>query len=162
MEGRSHGRYTVFREILDALNDEAAAGSPSPGLYSWAQWAANVTQMMHIRVYGPNGDGNGGWIDADAPFGSEFAWDTTGQEEVAIWGAFFNATSTDGIHGELNGRTVDAILAFMPSQPIWALHGSAYGMGDFSNNAKYGLLNRWYCSILDVDFTSFLFHVLTL
>ena len=57
--------------------------------------------------------------------------------QVAVWGAYFNATSTDGVHGELNGRTVDAILAFMPSQPIWAFHGSAYGMGDFSNNAKY-------------------------
>jgi hypothetical protein len=54
-----------------------------------------------------------------------------------VWGAYFNATSTDGVHGELNGRTIDAILAFTPSQPIWALHGSAYGMGDFSNNAKW-------------------------
>jgi len=36
--------------------------------------------------------------------------------QVAVWGAYFNATSSDGVHGELNGRTVDAILAFMPSQ----------------------------------------------
>jgi hypothetical protein len=36
---------TVFREILDALTVEAAAGSPSPGQYTWAQWAANVTQV---------------------------------------------------------------------------------------------------------------------
>lgn len=54
-----------------------------------------------------------------------------------MWGAYFNATSTDPAFGNLNARAVDAILAYMPSQPVWALHGAAYGMGDFSNNAKW-------------------------
>ena len=89
---------------------------------------------------------------------------------MAVWGAYFNASGNDGVHGELNGRTVDAILAFMPSQPIWAMHGSAYGMvrrgspwpvvsspppirervlpspprqGDFSNNAKWMVTGGW-------------------
>jgi hypothetical protein len=59
------------------------------------------------------------------------------QEEVAVWGAYFNATSPDPAFGELSARTTDAILAFMPSQPVYALHGAAYGMGDVTNNAKW-------------------------
>ena len=61
----------MFRSVLIALNEEAAAGSPSYGPYSWAQWASNITAMMRARVYGPNGDGAGGWISADFPSGSE-------------------------------------------------------------------------------------------
>lgn len=77
---------TVFREVLEAVAVEAAAGSPSPGPYTWAQWAANVTTIMQTRVYGdsdaPPGNENG-WVDADFPYGSEFNWDTTGQEGEA-------------------------------------------------------------------------------
>jgi len=56
---------TVFREILDALNDEGRPAAQLRGPTPWAQWAANVTYIMHVRVYGPNGDGVGGWVDAD-------------------------------------------------------------------------------------------------
>lgn len=64
--------------------------------------------------------------------GSEFAWDTTGQEEAYIWGAFFNATA-------LATSALNQILAYTPLVPNWAYHGSAYGGGDFSNN---GWLSR--------------------
>mgnify|MGYP004112081165 CR=1 FL=1 len=36
---------------------------------------------------------------APNPYGSEFAYDTTGQEEVGVWGAFFNASSADPFKG---------------------------------------------------------------
>jgi hypothetical protein len=41
------------------------------------------------------------------------------------------------MHGELNKRTVDSILGYMAALPTWTHHGSAYGMGDFSNNGKW-------------------------
>lgn len=64
--------------------------------------------------------------------GSEFAWDTTGQEEAYIWGEFFNETV-------LASSALNQILAYTPLVPNWAWHGSAYGMGDFGNN---GWLSR--------------------
>ena len=113
--------------------------------------------------------------------GSEFAWDTTGQEEAYIWGAWFanGSKSGSGIGGsghvgggggkghggkehgakketgdrEARGRAAATkeesaaaklaesalaqILAYTPLVPNWAWHGSAYGMGDFSNNGYY-------------------------
>lgn len=47
------------------------------------------------------------------------------------------------MHGELSGRTVDSILGYMGVSPTWAYHGAAYGMGDFSNNAKWMVTGGW-------------------
>jgi len=63
---------------------------------------------MKARVNGFSG--NPGWNNEAAPFGSEFAWDTTGQEETAIWGAHFNASSS---WGNLNQRVVETILSYV-------------------------------------------------
>ena len=54
-----------------------------------------------------------------------------------MWGAYFNASDDGWMHGNLNLRTVDSILGYMSALPTWTHHGSAYGMGDFSNNAKW-------------------------
>jgi hypothetical protein len=54
-------------------------------------------------------------------------------QEVAVWGAFFNATDPGWQHGDLNARTVDSILGYMASNPTWVYNGAAYGMCDFSN-----------------------------
>ena len=59
--------------------------------------------------------------------GSEFSWDTTGQEEAFVWGTYFNATG-------LAASALGQILAYTPLVPNFAWHGSAFGMGDFSNN----------------------------
>ena len=59
--------------------------------------------------------------------GSEFAWDTTGQEEAYVWGSHFGADA-------LAQSALDQILAYTPLVPNWAWHGSAYGTGDFGNN----------------------------
>ena len=126
---------TVFREALLAMKGEP----------TFAHEAAQIEDYMQQRaVTGING--NVGWQDADAPHGSEFNWDTTGQEEVAIWGAHFKATSSDRApcqFGSLNDRAVDAILAYDPWSATWAYHGSAAGWGDFSNNGKWMVEGGW-------------------
>ena len=71
------------------------------------------------------------------------SWDTTGQEEVGVWGAYFNASSPDPYKGELQGRAVESILAFMPSTPSFGYHGAAAGWGDFSNNGKWMVRGGW-------------------
>jgi hypothetical protein len=127
---------TVFRELLRALQAE---GPDSP----FAPDATVVSQLMRSRTLGGGGVANGGWNGADNPAGSEFAWDTTGQEEVAVWGAWFDASDDGWMHGELNDRTVDSILAYMAPVPTWAHSGAAYGMGDFSNNGLWMVTNGW-------------------
>lgn len=68
--------------------------------------------------------------------GSEFAWDTTGQEEAYIWGTFFGGDA-DTPAAKLATSALNQILAYTPLVPNWAWHGSAYGMGDFNNNGYY-------------------------
>jgi hypothetical protein len=112
---------TVFREILRALKSEG------PG--QWAQHAETVESIMRNRTMI--------WTVQDNPAGSEFSWDSTGQEATAIWGAYFNSSDSGWMHGDLNARTVDSILGFTQVLPTFAYSGSSYGMGDFSNNAKW-------------------------
>ena len=124
---------TIFREVLRSLVAEGAA---------WADEAAAIAQLMKDRVFG-GPHVTDGWNSMDNPAGSEFAWDSTGQEEVAIWGAYFNATDAGWMHGDLNSRTVDSILGYMGSPATFAFAGAAYGMGDFSNNAKWMVTGGW-------------------
>ena len=118
---------TVFREVLVSLEREG-----------WGEWAALVRSMMYNRTAVGVGDGTRGWLHSDAPFGSEFNWDTTGQEEVGVWGEYFGVSSSGwwGTDVPLGARVADAVLAYTPSMPNWQLHGSAAGWGDFSNNVR--------------------------
>lgn len=51
-------------------------------------------------------------------FGSEMAWDSTGQEGVFAWATYFNDTTT-----ALN--TLNSILAYQPTVPHWGYNGNA-------------------------------------
>ena len=73
--------------------------------------------------------------------GSEFAWDTTGQEEAYIWGAYFGERGHTNA-AKLATSALDQILAYTPLVPNWAWHGSAYGVGDFGNNGYYRTSER--------------------
>lgn len=65
-----------------------------------------------------------------SPYGSEFGFDTTGQEEVVVWNLYYgNMTAAR--------KTVDHILSYMRSSPTWAYHGGARSWGDAGNNAKW-------------------------
>jgi len=121
---------TVMRDVLKDMKAEG-----------WTDQVKLVELQMSMRTIQGVSRGTPGWVDQPYPYGSEFSWDTTGFEEVAVWGSYFNATSTR--YGSLEERTVNYILAFMPSIPCWAWHGSAHGWGDFSNNAKWMVTNGW-------------------
>jgi len=60
---------------------------------------------------------------------------------VGVWGAYYNASNAS--LGELSLRAVNSILAYMPSTPNFAYHGSAAGWGDFSNNGKWMIEGGW-------------------
>lgn len=70
---------TVFREVLDALKEEGQANETIAG------WAAELDSRMRGR--------QGRWQRERFPYGSEFAFDTTGQEEVVVW----NMVSTTAV-----------------------------------------------------------------
>lgn len=70
------------------------------------------------------------WSTLTFPYGSEFNFDTTGQEEVYIW------LQRYGYYAAAN-RTLDAVLAYMRLIPNWAWHGGARSIGDLGNNGKW-------------------------
>lgn len=50
------------------------------------------------------------WASQADPYGSEMAWDSTGEEGVYFWSHYFNDNSTAQ-------KTVDAIRGYMPTVP---------------------------------------------
>ena len=109
---------TVQREVLRSVLEEDAAAGPNS---SWALLAASMTAAQKSRAdY---------WSTAKYPYGSEFAYDTTGQEEVVVWLLYFN-------FDDAAERTVDHILSYMRSFPGWAAMGGA-SAGDIGNGGKW-------------------------
>lgn len=51
-------------------------------------------------------------------FGSEMAWDSTGQEGVYAWSKYFGNTATAT-------NTLNSILAYQPTVPHWGYNGNA-------------------------------------
>ncbi|KAJ3877368.1 hypothetical protein F5051DRAFT_408742 [Lentinula edodes] len=58
------------------------------------------------------------WSTERYPFGSEMAWDSTGQEGVYIWSTFFNDSVT-----ALNA--LNSIIAYQPVVAHWGYNGNA-------------------------------------
>jgi hypothetical protein len=70
--------------------------------------------------------------NADAyPFGSEMAWDSTGQEEIYAWTTHF------GYH-EKALVSLSSILGYMPTVPHWGYNGNARRYWDFFYGAAPG------------------------
>jgi len=110
---------TTFREILRAVVEEAAA---DPARSDFAAAAANITANMLSRASGR--------FSQPYPYGSEFAFDTTGQEAVVVWLLYF-ANSTNHMAAAAK-ETVDHILSYseyrlrcIPSVPC-----SVYGLSE--------------------------------
>ena len=82
--------YVVNNKIYDLGNDK-------PGCHWYL--ASNVTTPWAKQTGLPGA-------------GSEFAWDTTGQEEAYIWGDYFNSS-------HLAASALNQILAYTPLVPNW-------------------------------------------
>ena len=106
---------TIFRELLLILELEAAV----TGNATIATWRDRLHADMLARATG--------WSRVVWPYGSEFAYDTTGQEEVFVWTSHFKFASAAN-------RTLEAVLAYMRHLPNWAWHGGARSGGDLGNN----------------------------
>lgn len=71
------------------------------------------------------------WKSRAYPFGSEMAWDSTGQEEVYAWTKYFGYDDK----GEVS---LDSILGYMPLIPNWGYNGNARRYWDFYYGAAPG------------------------
>ncbi|TGO37042.1 hypothetical protein BHYA_0107g00070 [Botrytis hyacinthi] len=69
------------------------------------------------------------WDSEAVPFGSEMAWDSTGQEGVYYWSNYFGLTATVA-------KTINTILGYMPTVSHWAWNGNARRYWDFIYGGK--------------------------
>ena len=102
----------IFLMLLEDLKRE-----------SWTEQATYLEGAMKRRA--------DRW-QADAyPFGSEMAWDSTGQEEIYAW------TSHFGYHDKAL-VSLSSILGYMPTVPHWGYNGNARRYWDFFYGAAPG------------------------
>ncbi|KAI0328788.1 hypothetical protein GY45DRAFT_1354943 [Cubamyces sp. BRFM 1775] len=104
---------TVIRYLLDDLKREGLSAN-----------ATLVESRMRARETI--------WAGERYPFGSEMAWDSTGQEGVYAWATYFNDTTT-----AINA--LNSILAYQPTVPHWGYNGNARRYWD---NVYGGKLQR--------------------
>lgn len=109
---------TVQREVLRSVLEEDDVAGPK------STWTALANDM--VRAQKARADY---WSTAKYPYGSEFSYDTTGQEEVVVWLLYFG-------YDDAAKRTVDHILSYMRSFPGWAFMGGAMA-GDIGNGGKW-------------------------
>jgi hypothetical protein len=107
---------TVFLEILRDLQREG-----------WARQAEDMEARMKARA--------AVWSSLAYPYGSEMAWDSTGQEEVYGWTTYFGDRAKARV-------TLDAILGYMPTLPHWGYNGSARRYWDFLYAGKTRRIER--------------------
>ena len=95
----------IFLFLLDDLRREG-----------WGEKADELEAAMKRRA--------DHWNSLKYPYGSEMAWDSTGQEEVYAWCRFFGYDDKADV-------TLNAILGYMPTVPHWGYNGNARRYWDF-------------------------------
>ncbi len=107
---------TIFVKVLDDLKSEG-----------WKERAADVEAKMKERA--------DNWKKDKYPFGSEMAWDSTGQEEVYAWCKYFGYNDKAEV-------VIRAILGYMPTVPHWGYNGNARRYWDFLYGGKLSRYER--------------------
>ncbi len=107
---------TIFLELLKDLKREG-----------WADKAAEIEKLMKTRA--------DAWAKEEYPFGSEMAWDSTGQEEVYNWCRYFGYEDQALV-------SLNSIVGYMPSIPHWGYNGNARRYWDFLYAAKLTRIER--------------------
>ncbi|WAO96718.1 Hypothetical protein NCS54_01440200 [Fusarium falciforme] len=75
------------------------------------------------------------WDSQEIPYGSEMAWDSTGQEGVYYWTRHFGMTDSEH-------KTINSVLGYMPSVPHWGWNGNARRYWDFIYGGKLRRIER--------------------
>ncbi|KAI0179857.1 hypothetical protein GGR52DRAFT_215566 [Hypoxylon sp. FL1284] len=107
---------TVFGEILADLTREGLTSE-----------ATALTQAMRSRATQ--------WDGEEVPYGSEMAWDSTGQEGVYYWAKYFGFEDTAA-------KTVNSVLGYMPTVPHWGWNGNARRYWDNIYGGKLQRIER--------------------
>jgi hypothetical protein len=103
---------TIFLMLLDDLKREA-----------WQEQASALESQLKARAEE--------WNRRPLPFGSEMAWDSTGQEQIYGITKYFGYADKAQI-------TLDSIVGYMPSIPHWGYNGNARRFWDFFYGAAPG------------------------
>jgi hypothetical protein len=113
-----HGQMegTVFLKILIDLQREG-----------WTEKAAAMKAAMKKRT--------DVWKEKAYPFGSEMAWDSTGQEEVYAWCKYFGYEDKAKV-------SLNSIIGYMPILPHWGYNGNARRYWDFLYGGKLKRIER--------------------
>ena len=106
----------IFLGILQDLKREG-----------WDEKASELESVMKQRA--------DRWRREEYPFGSEMAWDSTGQEEVYAWCKYFGYDDKALV-------TLNAVLGYMPTVPHWGYNGNARRYWDFLYGAAPGPTSR--------------------
>jgi hypothetical protein len=93
----------------------------------WAEKAGLLEARMKERV--------DRWKQEAYPFGSEMAWDSTGQEEVYAWCKHFGYDDKALV-------SLSSILGYMPTVPHWGYNGNARRYWDFVYAGKLRRIER--------------------
>ena len=106
----------IFLAVLQDLKREG-----------WAEKAADVESLMKERTER--------WRKEAYPFGSEMAWDSTGQEEVYAWCDYFGYDDKALV-------SLNSIIGYMPTVPHWGYNGNARRYWDFLYGGKLRRIER--------------------
>jgi hypothetical protein len=107
---------TVFLKVLEDLKHEG-----------WTAQAQRIELLMKERAER--------WKGEEYPFGSEMAWDSTGQEEVYAWCKYFGYEDKAQV-------SLRSILGYMPTVPHWGYNGNARRYWDFIYGGKIRRIER--------------------
>ena len=94
---------------------------------SWTDKAGVLEGLMKERT--------DRWKQEPYPFGSEMAWDSTGQEEVYAWCKYFGYDDKALV-------SLNSILGYMPTLPHWGYNGNARRYWDFLYGGKIRRIER--------------------
>ena len=94
---------------------------------AWQEKAQVVENLMKERT--------DRWKQEAYPFGSEMAWDSTGQEEVYAWCKYFGYEDKALV-------ALNSIIGYMPALPHWGYNGNARRYWDFLYGGKIRRIER--------------------
>ena len=87
----------------------------------WTDKANEIEKLMKERT--------DRWKNEAYPFGSEMAWDSTGQEEVYSWCDYFGYDDKAEV-------SLNSVIGYMPTVPHWGYNGNARRYWDFIYGGK--------------------------